>query len=232
MHDLSIPVKSMQLWPQYMFVTKYRDWPFIKNDLVSAVNTLASEQETRIESGISERMKSEGLIEGDFDLLKRKDRFPVLDKLQKFFEEAVHDVVTHALPLENEQFALNDQIDPHVVLTDCWYHKTNDSGSHSIHTHPGNSWAGIFYVQSSECSIEEDNGVNRFYNTQSPMGIGDVGSMWYNNYCVFDVQPTEGTLVLFPAWVYHEGRPYKGKEDRIVISFNSVTLDKNHADFK
>lgn len=229
MHDLSIPVKSMALWPQYMFVTRYRDWPFIKTDLVDAVNILAEEQEHRIQSGISERTKTQGLIESDLHLFEKKDRFPVLKKLQDFFEEAVLDVVTHALPLENPQTVLPANIDPKVVITNCWYHKTNNGGSHGVHSHPGNSWAGIFYVQSSECSVSKDNGVNRFYNVEASKGIGDVGSMWHNNNCVFDVSPTEGNLVIFPAWLHHEGRAYTGSEDRIVISFNSLTLDKHHA---
>ena len=34
--------------------------------------------------------------------------------------------------------------------------------------------------------------------------------------------PGEGTLVMFPAWMWHEGTAYKGEEDRMLISFNSV----------
>ena len=34
------------------------------------------------------------------------------------------------------------------------------------------------------------------------------------------VQPKAGRMVLFPAWVLHQVRPYKGKAERISVAFN------------
>ena len=34
------------------------------------------------------------------------------------------------------------------------------------------------------------------------------------------VPPVAGVLVLFPAWIYHQVRPYAGKATRISIAFN------------
>jgi uncharacterized protein (TIGR02466 family) len=34
------------------------------------------------------------------------------------------------------------------------------------------------------------------------------------------VRPKAGRLVMFPAWLLHQVRPYKGKAQRISIAFN------------
>ena len=34
------------------------------------------------------------------------------------------------------------------------------------------------------------------------------------------VLPKAGLMVLFPAWLLHQVRPYKGKAERISIAFN------------
>lgn len=77
-------------------------------------------------------------------------------------------------------------------------------------------------MQSSECKLENDNGVNRWHNSNANLGPGDIGAMWVNSNSIYRVAPEEGTLVMFPAWMWHEGTAYKGEEDRMLISFNSV----------
>jgi hypothetical protein len=42
---------------------------------------------------------------------------------------------------------------------------------------------------------------------------------------VYSFYPEEGTLILFPSWLWHEATAYVGKEDRICIAFNSVIVD-------
>jgi hypothetical protein len=62
-------------------------------------------------------------------------------------------------------------------------------------------------------------------NIDSNRGPGDLGSYWWNTEAVYSFYPEEGTLILFPSWLWHEATAYVGKEDRICIAFNSVIVD-------
>jgi hypothetical protein len=72
-----------------------------------------------------------------------------------------------------------------------------------------NGICGIYYLQCSECGKDPPNGINRFY---SP----DV----FAPNDVVDFVPREGRVILFPGQVRHSALPYRGAEDRIVVSFN------------
>lgn len=223
-HNLSIPASHHQLWPVHIFQTRYRDWPFDKTKFVDMIKELSSQQTADIESNIAPNIKTQGLKESTFDLLMKKDQYPVLGKLEDFFKEAVYDVITHALPKSNPQYDIGD-VEPEIIITDCWYHNTNNGGAHGVHSHPGNSWAGIFYINTTDC--DTTNGSNRFYNAAAASGLGDIGSSWWTDNNIWVAPNTEGTLILFPAWIMHEATAFKGNEDRMVIAFNSFAKVKN-----
>lgn len=226
MHNLSIPVQAIPLWPQIIFMTRYRDWAIDSKKIKNAIESEATLQEKRIQSGIAEKIKTQGLYESDFDFLKKKDKYPILVKLEEFFKEAVLDVVTHGLPKANPLHGIPEGIKLETTLTDCWYHITNDNGAHGAHNHPGSSWSGIFYVQTDGCSVEKGIGINRWHNVNSINATTDWGGAWWLANNIFDLKPLEGHLVLFPSWLLHEATPYKGSKDRIIISFNSITTEK------
>lgn len=222
-HNLAHPKEKMALWPSYIFVYKYRDWPYDKKSMVDCIRSEEALQKKDIDSDIALGIKTGGIKESKFDFLDKTEKYPILEKLKEFFHEAIIDVVSHGLPSVDERFTLpikTENLRPKIF--ESWYHITNNNGAHGLHCHPGASWAGIFYVQSSECKLENDNGINRWHNSNSNLGPGDIGAMWVNSNSIYRVEPEEGTLVMFPAWMWHEGTAYKGKEDRILISFNSV----------
>jgi len=230
-HTLAHPHKKVQLFPNYLFVYKYRDWPYDKQKIINAIDEEEKQQTKRIESGVAETMKGNGLVEGDFDFLKKSDKYPIINKLNDFFHEAIADVITHALPTEDPAYALKKDVkEISPMIFESWYHKTNSSGYHSLHCHPGSSWAGIFYVHTKDCGLQNGNGINRWANVNSFWGPGDLGSHWWNGPSIYGIEPDEGTLVLFPAWMYHEATPYQGTDDRYVIAFNSVVLEGQHND--
>lgn len=100
-----------------------------------------------------------------------------------------------------------------VAFPESWCHITNDGGYHDTHCHidfARHGVCGIYYLQCSECTVEPPNGINRFYSTH-PFAPNDVA----------DIEPREGQLLLFPGYVRHSALPYRGQEDRVVISFNA-----------
>ena len=83
----------------------------------------------------------------------------------------------------------------------------------------------MYYVRAADARGTDGagagNGVSRFY---SPIGTGgafsDFGNAYLSNNRV-DITPVDGMLLLFPSYLLHSGLPYSGREDRIMIAFNS-----------
>lgn len=229
-HNLAHPVEKISLWPTHMFKFRYRDWPYDKKKIIDCIRAEEQKQEKDIDSNVALGVKTGGLKESKFNFLQKcSEEYPVIEKLSEFFSEAIANVVLHALPSIDEHLGLPEHV-KHLnpLIYESWYHITNNNGAHAAHCHPGASWAGIFYVQSSECKMNNNNGVNRWFNSESNKGPGELGSMWWNVNSVYGIDADEGTLILFPAWMWHDATPYTGEEDRIVIAFNSVVLNGDH----
>jgi len=225
-HDLAHPLEKITIWPTHMFRYRYRDWPYDKKAIIDCIRTETDKQEKDIDSNIALGVKTPGLKESKFTFLEREDQYPIIKKLNGFFLEALADVVLHALPTADSRLALPNGIKSvKPVIFESWYHVANNGGAHGAHQHPGASWAGIFYVNTPNCKMNNLNGINRWFNIDSNRGPGDLGSYWWNSEGVYGINPDEGTLILFPAWLWHEATSYVGDEDRIIIAFNSVIVN-------
>jgi hypothetical protein len=103
-----------------------------------------------------------------------------------------------------------------VHFPESWCHITNDGGYHDAHAHANfaRGICGIYYLQCEECTVDPPNGINRFYspNVFEPNDVADF-------------QPVAGRLLLFSGLVRHAALPYRGAQDRIVISFNAGLLE-------
>jgi hypothetical protein len=100
-----------------------------------------------------------------------------------------------------------------VSFPESWCHVTNDGGYHDAHAHVDyarSGICGIYYLQCEECTGDPPNGINRFYSPD-PFQPVDVA----------DIVPIEGRVILFPGHIRHAALPYRGEQDRIVISFNA-----------
>lgn len=106
-----------------------------------------------------------------------------------------------------------------------------------------NSWAAIYpkgaWVPLHDHKIMEWSGV---YYVSAPNNCGDIvftdpkeyalaaeppNTRWRGNYKQ-RFSPQDGKLILFPSYVKHETMPNNSDEDRIIISFNINTGEKNY----
>jgi uncharacterized protein (TIGR02466 family) len=210
-----------QSWPTMFFYRKWKDHPAESAAITRYLYQLRDASKSRIESGVAHAAKSAGgIYESDFDLFLRDD--PGLRKLVAWCEESV----AQAVSVANGQRFRPEQL--RVEFPEAWFHITNNGGFHDAHYHGGCSWCGIFYVQSGDASPSSGagagNGISRFYSPQATGGLlKDVGNAYLSSNRV-DITPADGLLMLFPAYLLHSGLPYKGKQDRIVIAFNSRTF--------
>ena len=170
---------------------------------------------TPIESGITPQIKA-NLYESRFDFF-RDTQVPEVQALRQFCATALSHSVFRLYVQGNPGAPKPAQVG--ADLFESWVHVTRDGGYHESHYHPNCSWCGIYYLEAGDCSSNPPNGVNRFF---SPIKVGyeDFGAFAYRQ-TAFSVPPEEGTLVLFPAYVEHSATPYRGRRDRIVISFNA-----------
>jgi uncharacterized protein (TIGR02466 family) len=210
-----------RLWPTIFYVFQRPDHAAAAPALIDYLYELRRQQEGQIASGVAPKAKSaHGLYEGDFDLLSRDHES--IKKLRAFFVQCIRAAVSHV----NGGKHAPERVD--VEIPDSWYHVTNDGGFHDAHYHNGCSWCGIYYVRLGDAGPSADggapNGGSRFY---SPLGVGGCYKDYGNKYMdstYADPPVNDGMLILFLSYLLHSGLPYRGKEDRIVIAFNSRSL--------
>ncbi len=88
---------------------------------------------------------------------------------------------------------------------------------HPIHYHPNNFLSGVYYVKTHE----GENTIN-FHDPRNQTGVirPPVTELTAENTDQVVVKVTDGTLLVFPAWLPHSVDANLGVGERISISFN------------
>ncbi|MDX1430891.1 MAG: TIGR02466 family protein [Gammaproteobacteria bacterium] len=151
-------------------------------------------------------------------------RHPPLDYAQSF--QTVQDL--HRLPelaplVELIQAAVGgvlDYLDAQcrtLVITGCWANVNAPGARHRAHTHPNNFLSGVYYVQTREGSdriVFDDPRPQSF--VVSPL----AREVTLDNAAEIRMTVSDGTLILFPAWLQHRVDDNKSNENRISVAFN------------
>lgn len=112
-----------------------------------------------------------------------------------------------------------------------WANVSGPTHSNQTHCHPGALWSGVYYVD-----VGEDLGVGGANkDVEGELVLTDprypMNSMFMPDLLLRDemgnaqhtqmpIRPVNGRMVLFPAWLLHSVRPYKGTRERVSIAFN------------
>ncbi len=204
------------LWPTPILIKKLEPYSAINNDLVN----LFYQQKERDGNPMTTVYSSPD------DLLQRYDH-PSLHALFQFISNSVFEVASQMnAPIWQQTGA--GKLNMHIV--GAWFQIQNQFGFHDIHSHGNCSWSGVYYLQIDEATkrhkhpqLGANNGITRFYSPRFDLLGGahmDMGNAYLQD-SHFDVQPEEGTLIVFPSWLNHKAMPYDGEKDRIIISFNA-----------
>jgi uncharacterized protein (TIGR02466 family) len=116
-----------------------------------------------------------------------------------------------------------------VVLTwkaNMWANVNRSGHGNEFHSHPGSFWSGVYYVDDG--GIDADPSLGGELEFMDPRGPGPAmyaphlayGKLGLSVGANETVRPKAGRLVMFPAWLLHQVRPYRGKAQRISIAFN------------
>ena len=109
----------------------------------------------------------------------------------------------------------------------CWANVNRSGEANEFHTHPGAFWSGSYYVDDG--GIGEDPKLGGAFEVQDPRGVAPA--MYAPNLTFagpggpslgasYTLHPRSGMMILFPSWLQHAVRPYRGREMRISIAFN------------
>lgn len=109
-----------------------------------------------------------------------------------------------------------------------WANVTEAGGLNSLHAHPGNLWAAVYYLDlGRQADGEPDSGGN-FYleDPRFPLaamhnpGFRLLDGQGRPQQVQTQLKLSEGNMIVFPAWLRHGVQVYRGGKQRISIAIN------------
>lgn len=109
----------------------------------------------------------------------------------------------------------------------AWANVNGPGHANEFHCHPGAYWSGTYYVDDGGVAANPSLGGE--FEMMDPRGPGPAmyapalafaGRGGLSLGASETVRPKAGLLMLFPAWLLHQVRPYRGTRERISIAFN------------
>ncbi len=100
----------------------------------------------------------------------------------------------------------------------AWVNVNRAGHFNRIHTHPGSTWSGTYYV---DTGTDADASA-----TPAPLHLFDPCQGRANTFLTgiapssFTIRPEPGLMVLFPSYLAHMVLPHTGAAPRISIAFN------------
>jgi uncharacterized protein (TIGR02466 family) len=109
----------------------------------------------------------------------------------------------------------------------AWANVNVSGDANHAHHHPGSFWSGVYWVDAGEAGETQPDGGE--FEMLDPRGVlpcfaapllrTAVAGCLSAGMSEFLV-PRSGTMLLFPSWLVHAVRPYRGKAPRISVAFN------------
>jgi uncharacterized protein (TIGR02466 family) len=108
-----------------------------------------------------------------------------------------------------------------------WANVNRQGHGNQFHTHPGALWSASYYVDDG--GVGTDPALGGEFEIQDPRGVAPV---MYAPALTFPgpdgaalgeaqrLTPRSGMCVVFPSWLSHGVRPYRGTRERISIAIN------------
>ena len=109
----------------------------------------------------------------------------------------------------------------------AWANVNTTGHANVAHYHPGSFWSGTYYVADGGCAT--DHSLGGEFEMLDPRGAGPGMYAPALKFAGEDgasvggaeiIRPKPGLLLLFPSWLMHQVRPYRGTGTRISVAFN------------
>ena len=109
----------------------------------------------------------------------------------------------------------------------AWANVNGPGDGNICHYHPGSFWSGTYYVADGGCG--SDPALGGEFEMLDPRGpaagmyapaLKFAGADGLSAGSGETIRPRPGLLLLFPSWLFHQVRPYRGTGLRISVAFN------------
>lgn len=138
------------------------------------------------------------------------------------------EVLTYARSVASQLTAdrQGERVNPAWTLR-AWANVNGPGDGNLCHYHPGSFWSGTYYVDDGGCAA--DPALGGEFEMLDPRGTGPgmyapalkfAGEDGASVGNAESIRPRPGLLFLFPSWLQHQVRPYRGTGLRISIAFN------------
>lgn len=112
-------------------------------------------------------------------------------------------------------------------FVNAWANVNHTGHANQIHAHPGALWSGCYYADDGgtghdpacggEFEIMDPRGIApAMYAPELAPALSGCQTMGGSEL----IRPETGMLLLFPAWLSHGVRPYRGETARVSVAFN------------
>jgi uncharacterized protein (TIGR02466 family) len=107
-----------------------------------------------------------------------------------------------------------------------WANVSGPGALNHLHAHPGVLWSAVFYVDMGGAPDEDVGGEIIFEDPRYPLvamrdpSLRMVGADGKPQSPERQLRPAAGDLLVFPAWLRHGVRRYRGQGERISIAMN------------
>jgi uncharacterized protein (TIGR02466 family) len=172
-------------------------------------------------------------------VLTREREQPSLSHSTQGGWQSTHDVDTWAGPCAASLLTIAREVANRATVerssrpvsvpwrTNIWANIDRNGHGNELHSHPGSFWSGIYYVDDGGVSADPSlGGELEFMDPRAPGAI-----MYARELAILVpggqpvganqlITPKAGQMVMFPAWLLHQVRRYRGTSQRIPIAFN------------
>jgi len=110
-------------------------------------------------------------------------------------------------------------------IANMWANINRSGHANEFHSHPGSFWSAVYYVDDGgiadnpalggELEFMDPRGALPMMNAPQLRMVGSLSAGATER-----IAPKAGRLVMFPAWLMHQVRPYAGNVERISVAFN------------
>ncbi|WP_028222687.1 2OG-Fe(II) oxygenase family protein [Paraburkholderia oxyphila] len=107
-------------------------------------------------------------------------------------------------------------------ITGCWVNVLDPGGAHAMHCHPNNFLSGVYYLRT-----QAGADTIHFHDPRPQMSVirPPVTELTAYNTDQVVLPVSEGTLLMFPAWLAHSVPANTSAQARVSVSFNIMFDD-------
>lgn len=142
------------------------------------------------------------------------DKATVIQELKTWIQGQAKEFIQCVNGRKNHPFLC--KVGKPLSFSGSWSVCLRTGGYHTSHFHPQGWLSGVFYIDVPEAVNKDGQGWLRF-------GVPEIGQL--DLIADYAIKPANGTLVLFPSFMWHGTQPFEDGDRRMTIAFDMIPSD-------